>query len=87
MRARDVVGRRIVAIEQETVWHEGIRFENMVRIILDNGRRIFFTVGELDGDYAVEGHVTRPQPKGCRCDNGTPYADSHCRIHGTEANA
>ena len=55
MRAKDVVGRKIVRVIQtrcltdfgEQVWHvDG--FE------LDNGKIVHFSVCELPGDYAVE---------------------------------
>lgn len=58
MRARDVVGRRIVAVEQERLSTDsGAAVYHVRWLELDNGARITFSVAELPGDYAVEARV------------------------------
>lgn len=62
MRARDVVGRRIVAIKQERCsTNYDARVYHVHWIELDNGARIYFSVSELDSDYAVLAHVAKPR--------------------------
>lgn len=67
MKARDVIGRRIVAVHQQRVpadraadgfvLREG--FTHIDGIVLDNGTVITFGVIELEGDYGVEPTVHR----------------------------
>lgn len=59
MRARDVVGRRIVGIEQRLLESNAGRVWHVDGIILDDGRRIRFVVGECLADYVVEVIVSR----------------------------
>jgi hypothetical protein len=62
VKARDVVGRKIVAVDQNRFWDEragGWIFE-VRALVLDNGARVYPSVVELECDYAVEMYVTRP---------------------------
>jgi len=64
MRARDVVGRRILAVEQELVKSSsGKQVHCIERLRLEGGVTLFFvTVETWDGsDYAIEGHAVKPE--------------------------
>jgi len=55
MKARAVVGKTIVAVEQHRVEDEtrkGVLY-NVSAIVLDDGTRLTFQVAELESDYAV----------------------------------
>jgi hypothetical protein len=64
VRARDAVGKRIVAVEQQrtrdtagqVVWH-------VDALVLEDGTRLLTHTCELDGDYAVEISVLKPRAK------------------------
>lgn len=61
MKARGVVGKRIVRIEQERAYDEfGTLYMNILAIELEDGTRMWPVVGELDGDYAVDLAVVGP---------------------------
>ena len=61
MRARDVVGKRIVAIEQQRTSDQcGRAFAHLDTLVLEDGTRITFSVVELPGDYAIEATARRP---------------------------
>ncbi len=62
MKARDIVGKRIKAVHQTKfptnsgpAWH-------IDRILFDDGSSLVFVVGEMDGDYAVEGLFVKATP-------------------------
>lgn len=60
MKARDIVGRRVVAVKQSRISDAGHGcVQNIDTILFDNGVVLYFTVAELDGDYAVEAHTIR----------------------------
>ena len=60
MRARDVLGKRIVKVEQQVRTDSGkCRCQDIVRIHLDDGSRIYFTVREGEADYIVVAHSTK----------------------------
>lgn len=61
MKARDVVGKRIVRVEQSVRWDSKVdkRYADIQRLVLDDGTSITFTVRELESDYAVEAHAHR----------------------------
>jgi len=63
MKARDAVGQRITAIEQNRFWndHMGSMCVALKRIVLENGTVLTATVEEMDGDYAVELHAHKPK--------------------------
>jgi hypothetical protein len=64
MKARDIVGRRVVAVRQSRVSDKGhYPVQNINSILFDNGVVLYFTVAELDGDYAVEAHTIRTKRK------------------------
>lgn len=70
MRAKDVVGRRIVKVKQTPI-NRGRGYSTEVlwgldHIVLDNGTRIYFTVAEMPGDYLVLGHTHTDRPAGAR---------------------
>lgn len=66
MRARDVVGRRVVAVEQQRVWDQGTGgwVVHVHALVLDNGARLAPVVLELEDDYAVELLVVKPRKEG-----------------------
>lgn len=54
MKARDVVGHRIVRCNQSrTVDQDGNVIIEVDSLVLDNGTRITFHVHELGSDYAI----------------------------------
>lgn len=63
MKAADIVGRRIVGVDQ--AWHPRDRECGLpacietLRIRLDDGSHLYFTVHERAAEYAVEAHVAR----------------------------
>jgi hypothetical protein len=61
VKARDVVGRKIVGIRQSKVWNEDERkFEiSLEAIQLDNGTSILMTVHEVPHDYTIHAWVHR----------------------------
>jgi hypothetical protein len=60
MKARDIVGKRVIAVKQSRVSDKGhYPVQNIDHILFDNGVVMYFTVAELDGDYAVEAHTIR----------------------------
>ena len=61
MNSRDLIGRTIVELNQSRFLDKrtGSWVTNFHSIVLDNGRRVYFNVIELDNGYAVEGHVTK----------------------------
>jgi fibrillarin-like rRNA methylase len=65
MKARQVVGRRIVAIEQERVWNPRrcAWIYHVAAIVLDNGAVLVTGVEELDADYAVELRYLPAKPR------------------------
>jgi hypothetical protein len=66
MRARDLVGRTIVAVDFGR-WYDGKRHEWITDpvLTLDNGREMGFVVLETDcGEYGVSIALTPPPKKG-----------------------
>lgn len=58
MRARAIVGKRVLRVDQVRVHDDvGTQAIALERIVFSNGMVLFFTVHELDGDYAVIGHT------------------------------
>ena len=61
MKARDVIGRRIVGIEQTARTDGSVRgtIWQIDRIRLDDGRTIYFSVAEQEdgADYIVRAHI------------------------------
>jgi len=72
MRARDVIGRTIVAIEQQRFsTNRGSGARSMVThvyaIVLDDGTRLCPNVRETEiGDYAVEINAHKPETRGAK---------------------
>jgi hypothetical protein len=70
MKKRSIVGQRIVDVIQERVTTKtGDNVWDIRQIVLANGKRLIFSVVELDDDYAIEGFVTKltflkKRPKG-----------------------
>jgi hypothetical protein len=67
MRARDLIGRTIVAVDFN-VFQTGVGQEKSTKpvITLDNGRKLLFVVSETEsGEYGVEMHVTK-KPEGTK---------------------
>jgi hypothetical protein len=64
MKARHVVGRRIVAVRQS--WfndgEHGGAWE-IDALVLDNGGVIYFSVNEHISEYGVAAHYAPPEPK------------------------
>lgn len=60
MKTKGVIGQRIVAIRQTRFFNErmGRMSTSVDAIELENGRRIYAIVEELEGDYAVDFGVT-----------------------------
>ncbi len=58
MNLRDVIGRKIVAVDQQRITADAEyrvpACTSTNEILLDNGTRLRFVVHELVGDYAVE---------------------------------
>jgi hypothetical protein len=71
MKARDIVGRRVVAVNQSPITNTaGDIIWAIIGFQLDNGTTIHFYVEELHGDYAVGATTHRTpeaQAKGERC--------------------
>lgn len=61
MRAKDVVGKRIVRVLQERVHniHVGKTIYNVTGFVLDDGTVITLHVAEDEYDYQVEAMVSR----------------------------
>lgn len=60
-----MVGRRIVAVHQETLCTQGgTQYANLEHIELDDGRLLYVVVHELEGDYGVELMVTKRPGRG-----------------------
>ena len=58
MKAKHVVGKRIVAIGQERVSGESVsNVFDLEYLLLEDGSKIVLSVCELGHDYAVEGTV------------------------------
>lgn len=64
MRARDLVGRKIVKVNQSR-WANSNCGDRWVidSLVLDNGAVVTFTTVEGDGDYGTDVTVHRPQKK------------------------
>jgi len=62
MRAREVVGRKIVAIRQERFYSEHLRHMtcNVVGLVLDSGTVLVPVVDEGAGDYYVDFVISKP---------------------------
>lgn len=62
MKAKDVVGKKIISIHQERTRNNAKETVFDVKwFILDDGTRIIFTVDELPGDYAVDAQTIVPK--------------------------
>lgn len=60
MRARDIVGRKVVRVEQERTYDDNHELLYELRcIVFDNGTELWFNVAEMPGDYAVMGVVVK----------------------------
>lgn len=60
MRARDVVGRRIIGVRQTRIRDKCAKIVMHIdALVLDNGDEIHFNVAELGWDYAVESWIKR----------------------------
>jgi len=58
MKTRGVIGKRIVAVDQERTRNTARDIVFHIRsITLEDGTKILFSVDELPGDYAVDGIV------------------------------
>lgn len=71
MKARDIIGRKIVAVSQQPVVSTAGKAWHIDWLQLDNGRRVWFTVIEdpNGGDYSIEatvGKIRHPIPAGAR---------------------
>jgi len=61
MKTRDIIGRKIVKVNQvRTQTDYGDTIYDVRSVELDNGTKLVFTVVELPSDYAVEVMVLRP---------------------------
>jgi len=62
VKARDVVGRKIVRVEQDRISSDGSHAGCWAirAIVLDDGTEISFSVHEIEADYAVEARVWKP---------------------------
>jgi hypothetical protein len=61
MRARDVVGRRIVAVRQTRVrLASGRRAYHLDALVLDDGTTVNFDVAAMEEEYIVEPTVWEP---------------------------
>lgn len=80
MKAKDVIGRTIVEVQQEQIpLEEGGTIYDLRRLVLDNGACVFFSVQPLDDGYAVMSRViskdgrqskNKQLPPCPRCDTG-----------------
>jgi hypothetical protein len=63
VRSRDVVGRRIVAVQQERFWNQqtGRTDVNVVALVLDDGTRVYPITIETCAGYAHDLHVQKPK--------------------------
>jgi len=62
MRARDIVGKKVVKVSQERTYDTGDRLLYALEaVVFEDGTELQFTVAELHGDYAVEGIVLKPE--------------------------
>jgi len=60
MKSRGLVGQKIVRVLQGPAYTSyGRLFYEVRGFELDNGDLIYFSVHELEWDYAVEGHVVK----------------------------
>ena len=68
MRARDVVGKRIVEIRQMKFWDERTRSQRVhfAAMVLDDGTWIDFTANESEHDPYVEAKVEKPRKRSPR---------------------
>ncbi|HET7341054.1 MAG TPA: hypothetical protein VFL90_06300 [Methylomirabilota bacterium] len=71
MKARGVVGKRIVSVRQETFWNDqvGRTDANVHALVLEDGTELRpFTIETNGGDYAHDLLVARPprRPRGPR---------------------
>ena len=57
LRKRDLIGRKIVEVDLNR------GREGSPTLTLDNGRRLYFVVHELRGDYSIETCLTRKPTK------------------------
>ena len=61
MRARDVIGKKIVAVEQTRDVSTAGAYMRLEALELEDGTRIYFTCHELENDGPqVEGRVRLP---------------------------
>lgn len=65
MRARDLVGRRIVAVRQNRWWCPSYqKWCTDPVLVLDNGTTLHFVVQETgSGEYGISITVTKPKAK------------------------
>jgi len=60
MRARNIVGRKVVRVLQERRQTDyGKMVWDIQGFVLDNGKVVYFNVVELPDDYAVEAGVVK----------------------------
>lgn len=61
MRAKDIIGKKVVKVEQtRAMANSGVAY-NIDRILFDDGTILYFNVGETEGDYVVEGATIKPK--------------------------
>ena len=61
MRSRNVIGRKIIRVDQDRVSTPTGPALDLTRMVLDNGFSITFSVVETEGEYVIEGTVHRPK--------------------------
>lgn len=61
MKARDAVGKKIVAVRQNRFWHDDFKtwVVELSEIVLEDGTVLYPTVVECVGDYAVKLHAVK----------------------------
>lgn len=65
MKAKDVVGRKIVGVIQEKFWnrHIGHWSVDVKGFLLDNGAIVSFSTTETGSDYATSATYRKPEKK------------------------
>jgi len=63
MKARDIVGKKVVRVVQSRRRFEGHTIVALDEIVFDDGTRLRFMTGELGTDYCTIGIVHKAFPK------------------------
>jgi len=57
MRAKDILGKRVLRVDQTSVKTNSGRVQNLDRIVFEDGTVLIFNVSETETEYAVYGTV------------------------------